>query len=131
MGANIALYAFPCFTSALSQREQSMGTKVSAAATEMIMMMLTIHPSCWNMIPAMPLIIVRGRNTQSIVSVDAITEMPTSEVPCTAASLGFSPLDRCVVMFSSTTMESSTTIPIAIESADIEMMFSVLPVANR
>ncbi len=45
--------------------------------------------------------------------------------------LGFSPLDMCVVMFSSTTMESSTTIPIAMENADIEMMFSVLPVANR
>ena len=94
-------------------------------------MMLTIHPSWLNMIPAIPLTRVRGRNTQSIVSVEAITEMPTSPVPCTAASLAFSPLSMCEVTFSRTTMASSTTIPIAIARADIEMIFKVLPVANR
>ena len=66
-----------------------------------------------------------------MVSVDATTEIPTSPVPCTAASLGFSPRARCVDTFSRTTIASSTTIPIAIASADMEMMFSVLPVANR
>ena len=34
-------------------------------------------------------------------------------------------------MFSSATMESSTTIPIAMDNADIDMTFNVLPVANR
>ena len=58
-----------------------------------------------------------------------MTEMPTSPVPCTAASLGFSPRAMCVDMFSNTTMASSTTMPMAMASADIEMMFSVLPVA--
>ena len=37
----------------------------------------------------------------------------------------------CVEMFSRTTMASSTTMPIAIARADIEMMLSVLPVAKR
>ena len=74
---------------------------------------------------------VNGRNTQSIVNVDAIMEIPTSSVPCTAASFGFSPRSMCVVMFSSATMESSTTIPIAMDNADIDMTFNVLPVANR
>ena len=83
------------------------------------------------MIPDIPEIRVRGRNTQSIVNVDAMMEIPTSSVPWTAASLGFSPLSMWVVMFSSATMESSTTIPIAMDNADIDMMFNVLPVANR
>ena len=34
-------------------------------------------------------------------------------------------------MFSKTTIASSTTIPIAIERADIEMIFNVFPVAKR
>ena len=81
--------------------------------------------------PAIPETIVSGRNTQSIVRVEAMTEIPTSDVACTAASLGFSPLSKCVDIFSKTTMASSTTIPIAIDNADIEMIFNVFPVANR
>ena len=130
-GPNTALYTRPCFSLGLSQREQSMGTRVRAAVVDTIIMMLTIHPSCLNIIPAMPLIIVSGRNTHSMVRVDAITEIPTSDVPCTAASLGRSPLARWVDTFSSTTIASSTTMPMAMAKADIEMIFSVLPVANR
>ena len=66
-----------------------------------------------------------------MVRVEATTEIPTSEVACTAASFGFSPFSMWDVTFSSTTMASSTTIPMAMESADIDMMFKVLPVANR
>ena len=95
------------------------------------MMILVIHPSCLNMIPAIPLMIVRGMNTASIVNVDAITEIPTSWVACTAASLGFAPFSRCVEIFSNTTMASSTTIPIAMDRADIDTMFNVFPVAQR
>ena len=131
IGTKTALYSLPCFVSRLSQREQSIGTKVRAAVVDTIMMIETIQPSWANMMPAMPLIIVSGRNTQSIVSVEAMTEMPTSPVPCTAASLGFSPRAMCVETFSSTTMASSTTMPMAMASADIEMMFRVLPVAYR
>ncbi len=46
-----------------------------------------------------------------------------------AASFGFEPRSMWVVMFSSTTMASSTTMPMAIESDESEMMFSVEPVA--
>ena len=48
-----------------------------------------------------------------------------------AASLGLDPRSIWVVIFSSTTMASSTTIPMAIESDESEMMFSVDPVAKR
>ena len=58
-----------------------MGTRVRAAVVDTIMMMETIQPSCLNMTPAIPVIMVRGRNTHSMVSVDAITEIPTSAVP--------------------------------------------------
>ena len=48
-----------------------------------------------------------------------------------AASLGFEPRSIWVVMFSSTTMASSTTIPMAMDRDESEMMFSVEPVAKR
>ncbi|OQC04399.1 MAG: hypothetical protein BWX77_00132 [Bacteroidetes bacterium ADurb.Bin090] len=48
-----------------------------------------------------------------------------------AASRGLLPRRICLVIFSSTTMASSTTIPMAIESEDIDMMLSELPVAKR
>ena len=108
-----------------------MGTRVRAAVVETIMMMDTIQPSWRNMMPDMPEIMVRGRNTHSMVSVEAITEIPTSAVPCTAASLGFSPRSRCEVTFSRTTMASSTTMPIAMDRALIDMILSELPVAKR
>ena len=79
--SKIALWSLPFLGLLLSILEQSIGTRVSAAVVEMIMMMLTIQPSCLNMIPAIPETMVRGRNTQSIVNVEAITEIPTSEVP--------------------------------------------------
>ena len=94
-------------------------------------MIVTIHPNCLNMIPAIPLIMVNGRNTAIVVSVEAITEIATSLVANIAAWRGRLPRSMWVVMFSSTTMALSTTIPMAIESALIEMMFIVLPVASR
>ena len=51
----------------------------------------------------------------------------TSLVAKIAADFGFEPLSIWVVMFSNTTMESSTTIPMAILKEDKEMIFSVLP----
>ncbi len=45
--------------------------------------------------------------------------------------MGFSPFSRCDVTFSSTTIASSTTMPMAIARALMEMMFRVLFVAKR
>ena len=92
-------------------------------------MMQTIHPSWRKSTPVMPVTSVSGKNTAISVSVEAITEMATSLVPWTAACFGSAPRSMCVVTFSSTTMASSTTIPMEMDSADSEMMFSVLPVA--
>ncbi len=79
----------------------------------------------------MPVTMVRGKKTAIRVRVEAITDMATSFVPCTAACFGSLPLSICVVTFSNTTMASSTTIPIDIDNADSDTMLSVLPVAAR
>ncbi len=48
-----------------------------------------------------------------------------------AASFGLEPRSMWVVMFSKTTMASSTTMPIAMESDDNDMILIVDPVAKR
>ena len=83
------------------------------------------------MIPASPLTKVIGRNTARVVSEEATTAIATSLVAYTAACLGLLPLSIWVVMFSSTTIAASTTIPIAMERELIEIIFKVLPVAKR
>ena len=80
MGPKKVSYSLPVFLPACRNLEQSIGTRVRAAVVETIMMIATIHPSCLKRIPAIPDIIVRGTNTQSMVRVEAMTEIPTSEV---------------------------------------------------
>ena len=95
------------------------------------MMIHIIQPSCLNSTPVIPVTIVKGKNTAIMVSVDAITEIATSCVPCLAACLLSAPRSICVVIFSNTTMASSTTLPIAIERHDSDIMLSEPPVAYR
>jgi hypothetical protein len=66
-----------------------------------------------------------GRKTATVVTVDAVTAPATSFTAARIASRLFSPKLRCRLMFSITTMESSTTRPMAIVSAPSVMMFSV------
>ena len=131
MGPNTILCSGVSLTPALSIFDAITGTSVRASAVDTIMMMLTIHPSWRNIIPAMPDTMVRGRNTQRVVRVEPIIEPATSDVPFTAASLRFSPRSMWREMFSSTTIELSTTMPMAMERALMEMMLSVFPVARR
>ena len=94
-----------------------MATRVEVQQT-----IVTIQPNSWNIIPAIPLSIVRGTNTATSTRVVAITDTQTSLVAYIAASCGSSPLSTCRVIFSSTTIASSTTIPIAMVSEQREMM---------
>ena len=113
----------------LSSSEQSIGVSDRAQTVDIIIMIVTIHPSWRKSTPVMPVTSVRGKNTAISVRVDAITDTATSLVPCTAACLGAEPRSICVVTFSSTTMASSTTMPIEIDRAESDTMLSVLPVA--
>ena len=114
-----------------SNSELSIGVRVIAAAKETAITMVTIQPNCLKSTPAIPVRKVNGKNTAIITKVEAIMERDTSLVANTAAALGFDPRSICVVMFSNTTMESSTTKPMAMDMDDNEMIFNVLPVANR
>ena len=120
-----------CFFCSLSICEHIIGINVSAAVVDTTIMIHIIQPSCLKSTPAIPLIIVRGKNTASIVSVEAITETATSFVPCTAALLGLEPRSMCVVTFSSTTMASSTTLPMAMLRHESEMTFNEPSLMSR
>ena len=84
-----------------------------------------------NRIPASPCRKISGTNTTIVVSVDALTAVPTSSLPNIAASRGAVPRSTFVAMFSSTTTALSTTIPIAIARLAIEMMLIVQPIVHR
>ncbi len=131
IGVYKVLYIRPCFTFRRKSNEQSIGVSESAHTVEIIIIMVTIHPSCWNSTPVIPVTSVSGKNTAISVSVDAITDTATSFVPCIAACFGSLPRSICVVTFSSTTIASSTTIPIDMDSAERETIFRVLPVIAR
>ena len=98
---------------------------------EVQIVMQTIHPSCLKMMPVMPVTKVKGKNTATVTNVVTMTESHTSLVPYLAASRGRLPRSMCLVTFSRTTMASSTTIPIAMERDESEIMLSDSPVANR
>ena len=110
---------------------QSIGVREIAVSVEVHTVIQTIHPNCLNKIPVIPVTRVSGKNTATVTSVVTITDNHTSFVPYLAASRGRLPRSICFVMFSNTTMASSTTIPIAIEREDSEITFRDSPVANK
>ena len=55
------------------------------------------------------------------------TVKPISRAPCIAAANGFIPASRCRVMFSMTTMASSTTKPVETVSAISERLSRLYP----
>lgn len=76
-----------------------------------------------NITPLIPSMNSSGRNTASVVSVLAVIAIATSLVPF--ASSGGIPLSRSRVMFSSTTMELSTSMPTPRARPPSVMIFSV------
>jgi len=54
---------------------------------------------------------ITGRNTTTVVSVEATTGATTSVVPTRAAAFPTRPSSRCRKMFSNTTIEVSTSMP--------------------
>jgi hypothetical protein len=65
---------------ALSNFEESIGTKVIAAKVDVQHTIVTIHPNSLNNTPAIPVNMVKGTNTATITKVVAITEIHTSFV---------------------------------------------------
>ena len=68
-----------------------------------------------------------GKKTATVVSVEATTAVPTSDVPRTTARSGSSPSSRQRAMLSTTTMPESTSMPMPRASPPRLMMFSESP----
>ena len=103
----------------------STGTMVRATKRDAPSAMVTVRANGRNSSPVMSLTSASGRNTATVVTVDAVTAVATSRTAAVMARTFVSPRVRCRLMFSMTTMESSTTRPIAIVSAPSVMMLSV------
>jgi hypothetical protein len=76
-------------------------------------------------LPTIPLMNAIGRNTTTSTSVIATAAPPISLRPLMAASNGPCPMSRWRVMFSSTTIESSTRIPMISDNPISETMSRV------
>ena len=87
--------------------------------------MVTVNAKGRNSSPVMSPTSAIGRNTATVVAVDAVTAPATSLTALRMAGSFSSPRPMCLLMFSMTTMESSTTRPIAIVRAPRVMMLSV------
>ena len=95
----------------------STGTTVSATSREASSATVTVIAKDAKICPTMPPTSAIGVNTATVVSVDAVTAPATSRTPAMIACSLASPYPRCRLMFSSTTIESSTTRPTATVNA--------------
>ena len=75
----------------------------------------------------MPSTNTSGRNTAIVVRVEATTAMNTSRVPLIAASRMPMPRSRALAIDSSTTIESSTTRPVASARPPSDITFRLRP----
>ncbi len=97
----------------LSSRAASIGHKDSATNDEITTAIASTKPNSVNRRPAVPGRNAIGTNTETRVAVVARTAKNTCRVPSTAAARGLAPRARCRWMFSTTTIASSTIMPVA------------------
>ncbi len=95
----------------------STGMTVSDTSSEASSATVTVIANGAKSCPTKPPTRAIGANTATVVSVEAVTAPATSRTAVRIASRFGSPYSRCRLMFSSTTMESSTTRPTAMVSA--------------
>ena len=91
----------------------SIGLKDKATKLEIITADARVIAVWVNSTPVMPLIKIKGTNTATKTTVVAIIANETCLAPLKAATRGVSPNSILLTIFSSITIASSTTIPIA------------------
>ena len=96
----------------VKKRLPSMGTSVSATNREQSRANTTTRASSLNNMPEMVCMKTTGRKIIEVVRVEAMIAPVTCLVPIRALSLRDFPFSLILTMFSSTTMELSTIIPI-------------------
>ena len=104
-----------------------MGVAVSEITIETAMATERTTANSRNRRPTMPPIIRIGMKTAISEMLIDRTVKPISSAPLSAACIGFMPFSMWRVMFSITTMASSTTNPVAMVSAISERLSSVYP----
>ncbi len=102
--------------------EVKTGMSVSATKRETRRLKLMVRDMSRKIWPERPGTNRMGTKTATVVRVDAVMAMPTSDAPSIAALTAPSPSSLCLTMFSSTTMELSTSMPTDSASPAIEMM---------
>jgi hypothetical protein len=107
-----------------------MGTTVIATTYDAAIDNTTAHDSAPNSDFATPNRNITGENTIMVVTVEASTASATSSLPSRAAAAGDLPSSRCRLMFSSTTIELSTSRPIASANPPRVMMLMVEPLIS-
>ena len=112
---------------AFSMREASIGHSDSATTPDSSTAIASVKPNSRNRPPVWPGRKEIGTKTAASVAVVAMTAKNTSCVPSTAAARGPMPSLRRRTMFSSTTMASSTTRPVASTSASSVRMLIEKP----
>ncbi len=104
------------------------GTTVSATIRLAIREYPMVSPISTKSCLVIPDVNTIGRNTHTVVRVEAIIAPPTCRAPSIAAFLADSPSSlRIRYIFSITTMELSTSIPTPSARPDKEIMFNVTP----
>ncbi len=109
----------------MSRRRKSahiIGVVVSETSSEIPTATLSVIANSRNSRPTIPPINRMGMNTATSEVLMDTTVKPISRAPCIAAANGFIPASRCRVMFSMTTMASSTTKPVETVSAISERL---------
>ena len=104
-----------------------MGVSVSATSIDSPTAKAMTKPNSAKSRPAVPGKKEIGMKTAASVAVVATTAKNTCRAPSTAAARGPMPSARCRSMFSSTTMASSTTRPVASTMASSVRMLSEKP----
>ena len=100
-----------------SRRAHIIGVTVSDTASETAIASDSVSANSRNSRPTMPPISRIGRNTATSEMLIDNTVKPTSRAPSNAACMRDLPFSICREMFSSTTIASSTTKPVATISA--------------
>ena len=115
-----------------SSTEQSAGLRLSALIAEITIETDTATANCWNSWPLMPGMKATGTNTDRSTSVIAMIGATISPIAFLVASLaercGSSSITRST--FSTTTIASSTTMPIARTRASSETVLALKPIAS-
>ena len=121
-----------CWSPFFIRMAHSAGVSVNAMKPEISTAIVSVTANCRYSCPAMPPRKATGTNTAHSTSTMAITAPETSRIASSAASNGGMPSSRIRrSTFSSTTMASSTTMPMASTSANRVSVLIENPTSHR